>query len=99
MKKHRVDAKVDANQPEIVETLRYLGYSVEVGHDDLLIGKFGITAWYEIKNPETALDKNGRIYADEIKKSQRELLRDFKGHYRIVSSVEEILNDFERLIK
>ena len=99
MRKYRQDAKVDANQPEIVNQLRSIpGVTVETEHDDLIVGYRGITMWYELKNPETACDKNGRIYADEIKKSQRELLSDFTGHYKIVSSFDEIWEDMQNVV-
>jgi hypothetical protein len=92
--------KIDGTQNEIVKQLRLIpGVTVELDHNDILCGYKGITFWYEIKNPETALDKQGRIYADEIKKSQREILRTFTGHYKIVSSFDEIWEDIQNTIK
>jgi len=81
--KHRRAAKVDANQGDIVKELRKIGVSVEVGHDDILCGYNGKTYWYEIKASQTS----------EVKKSQELLLETWKGHYKIVWSLEMILKD------
>lgn len=77
-------ARIDENQPEIVEALRAIeGVTVEVNHDDLLVGYAGNTYWYEIKvGPKS-----------EIKKSQYKLLDEWTGHYKIVWSLQMILND------
>lgn len=84
MSKYRRAAKVDGNQKEIVEGLRKLGYSVELGHDDILVGRGGRTYWYEIKNPK---GKNKK------QPGQEDLERQYKGHYKIVRSIDEILLD------
>jgi len=83
MSKYRMKAKVDANQNEIVDELRALGYSVVPGHDDILVGRSGKTYWFEIKTGPKA----------EIKESQKKLLREYKGHYSIVWSTEMILRE------
>ena len=49
MSKYVRHKKVDANQPDIVKELRKLGYSVELDHDDIIVGHNGRTYWYEIK--------------------------------------------------
>ena len=82
MPRRRKD-KVDANQNDIVDALRKMGFSVEVGHDDILVGKDGKTYWYEIKTGPKS----------EIKECQLKLLNNFKGHYKIVWSLEMILED------
>jgi len=92
MSKYRRAAKIDANQPEIVKELRRLGYSVEVGHDDILVGHNGKTYWYEIKEPG-AVGKNGNIRESEKKDSQKKLEAEYKGHYRIVWNIEQILKE------
>jgi hypothetical protein len=82
--KRRKD-RIDSNQPDIVKELRDKGYSVEVGHDDILVGYQGRTYWYEIKTGARA----------EIKESQLKLLDTFKGHYKIVWTAQMIINDIE----
>ena len=93
MSKHRQAAKVDANQSEIVAALRKAGYSVEVGHDDILVGYQGKTYWYEIKDPEKLFRNDGTFRAGQIKDSQYKLQGEFKGHYKIVWNVDMIFND------
>jgi hypothetical protein len=83
--KFRRAAKVDANQSGIVKDLRSLGFSVELGHDDILVGKHGKTYWYEIKVSEKAA----------VKESQKKLLAEYKGHYKIVWSTQMILDDIK----
>jgi hypothetical protein len=93
MGKRQYAARIDDNQKQIVENLRkILGVSVVVGHNDILVGYNGMTFWYEIKNPR-AFRLDGQIRKKEIKESQRRLLKFWKGHYKIVSTFKEILND------
>ena len=82
MPRRRKD-KVDANQPAIVKELRKLGYSVEVGHDDILVGWKGKTYWFEIKVSEKA----------KIKDCQQDLINEWKGHYKIVWTTEMIIKE------
>lgn len=92
MSKHRRAAKVDANQNEIVATLtKQYGLSVSLNHDDILIGYRGRTYWFEIKDPETAFNKNGTFKKGAIKPSQEKLKAEWKGHYEIVWTVQMIL--------
>ena len=94
MSKWRRAAKIDANQPDIVKALKKIkGVSVEVGHDDILIGYEGRTYWYEIKDPEKLFKKDGSFKEGEIKPSQTRLASEFLGHYKIVWSIEMILED------
>ena len=95
MAKYRRAAKIDRNQPAIVDALRRLGYSVIVGHDDILVGHNGKTFWFEIKEPETVSKKTGRINDSSIKDSQKELLATYKGHYKIVWNVQQIIDDIK----
>ena len=85
MSKYVRHKRIDANQPEIVKTLRAMGISVELDHDDILVGYKGKTYWYEIKTGEKA----------KIKDSQIKLLAEYKGHYKIVWSVDMILEDIK----
>ena len=99
MSKHRRAAKVDSNQSEVVsELLKIPGVTVEVGHDDILVGyrdSEGVrrTNWYEIKNPETVSPKTGKVRESEITDSERTRRDTWKGHYRIVWTVEQILEE------
>jgi hypothetical protein len=86
MSKYRRAAKVDANQSAIVKELRGLGYSVELDHDDILVGCHGKTFWYEIKTGPKAV----------VKDSQKKLLKEYRGHYKIVWSTEMILADIKK---
>jgi hypothetical protein len=89
MSKFRRAARVDSNQGSIVMALRSLdGFTVSTGKDDILVGHKGLTFWYEIKASDKA----------EIKASQTKLLKEWRGHYKIVSSVAEILEDIDRVI-
>jgi hypothetical protein len=102
MSKHRQAASVDSNQASIVRALRKIpGVTVQTGVDDILVGyKRKIfhgrysreNYWYEIKSPDT-LNKSGLSKLSAFKKSQIELLRDWEGHYEIVWTLDEILED------
>ena len=76
----------DSNQTEVVKALRKIpGVSVEVGHDDLLVGYKGVTYWYELKDKKPS--------PSQIKPSQYKIWETFTGHYRIVWSIDMILED------
>jgi hypothetical protein len=97
LSKHRRAAKVDSNQNAIVKALRSVpGISVEVGHDDILVGCKGRTYWYEIKNPECA-NKAGVVFESAKKDTQKELEKSFAGHYKIVTTIEEIIDDIKEV--
>ena len=93
MSKHRYAKKIDANQPEIVKQLRKLGISVELDHDDIICGWEGKTYWFEIKDVHCVSKRTGHIKESAKKDSQKVLEKEFKGHYKIVSSFDEILVD------
>lgn len=101
MYKHRVAAKIDANQPGIVEKLRSIpGVTVEINHDDLLVGCQRFTFWFEIKNPEEACSKKtGKILESAIKPDQKRIRAEFTGHYKIVSSFEQIIDNMNTVFK
>ncbi len=82
MSKFRRAAKVDANQAAIVKALRAIpGVSVATRHDDILVGYNGRTYWYEIKKSAKS----------EVKPGQEILRQTWRGHYAIVSNLEEIV--------
>ena len=95
MSKYKRKAKVDSNQVQIVEDLRKLGFSVQPGHDDILVGRCGKTYWFEIKAPECRSKKTGEILQSAKKKSQITLEAEWKGHYKLVTSLDEILVEIE----
>lgn len=87
-------AKTDNNQTAIVNALLEIpGVTVEVGHDDILVGSNGRTYWYEIKSDLAVSKKTGQILDSQKKKSQKKLEAEFTGHYRIVSRIDEILSE------
>lgn len=95
MPRRRAD-RVDSNQPKIINELRSLGYSVVPGMDDILVGYNGKTYWYEIKTEDCRSSKTGLILDSKIKPSQHEILRTYKGHYKIVTSLQEIIEDINK---
>ena len=99
MGKNRFAAKVDSNQPTIVKALRGIpGVTVELGHDDILVGYRGYTLRFELKSPEL-VGRDGKVRTSAIKDSQNKLLKEFTGHYRIVWDVEQIVDDLNLLRK
>ena len=88
-------ANVDLNQNEICKALEKLGFSVEKGHDDILVGKHGRTWWFEIKSESAVSKKTGKVREKAKKKSQIRLENEWRGHYKIVSSLDEILDDMK----
>jgi len=90
--KYRRAAKIDSNQPEIVDALRDIpGVTVQVSMDDILVGYNGKTHWFEIKEPGTVSPKTGQVRPSEIKSSQKDLMRTWTGHYAIVWNLDQIL--------
>ena len=72
--------------------LRSAGFSVELGHDDILVGYAGKTYWVEIKDPDKTLNKDGSWRAGAIKPSQIKLQNEWKGAYLIATSFEQIVD-------
>jgi hypothetical protein len=93
MSKNRYSARADANQPEIVKQLREMGATVQTGMDDLLVGWKGKTFWFEIKDPEKTLTKKGEWTSTALKPAQIKLCDEWKGHYRVVHSIEQIIKE------
>jgi len=85
----------DNNQPEIVRALRKIpGLSVETGHDDIIIGYKGRNYWYEIKNPaEVKKDGTPVKRKNKTYDKQMNLQANFTGHYAIVTTVDQILEE------
>ncbi len=81
----RRPAKIDANQPAIVEKLRKLGVGVLVlnGVVDLIVGWQGRNFLFEIKNPDSSHPKT--------QPAQRKLRASWPGQYAVVKTVDEAL--------
>lgn len=93
MARHRRAARIDKNQKDIVDQLRQIpGVQVELDHDDILVGYKGHTYWFEIKS-ERAANKQGKVFDCELKDSQKKLRDGWPGHYSIVSSLDQILEE------
>ena len=87
-------AKVDDNQKSIIKALRDIpGVTVMPNHHDILAGYRGKTYWYEIKSNLAVSKKTGKVLDSQKKKSQIKLESEWTGHYRIVSTLDEILVD------
>lgn len=86
--------KVDKNQQGIIGYLRGLpGISVALDHDDILVGYNQLNYWFEVKAPEAVSKRTGKILESAKKPSQQQLERTWTGHYAIVSTVAEILDE------
>ena len=84
MSRARRVKRTDLNQPAIVKALRDIsGVTVQLDVDDILVGYKGRTYWFEIKESPKA----------NIQPSQIDLAENWKGHYKIVWSLDMILAD------
>jgi len=93
MSRARHAKATDANQKDIVKDLRKMGLSVYVDVDDILVGYNNFNFWYEIKSLDSVSKKTGEILESKKRPSQKRLDKEWKGHYKIVSSLDEILED------
>lgn len=82
---------MDANHAEIVAAFRRLGYSVADtsrlgnGFPDLVVAKAGRTVLVEVK------DGDKPPSARKLTTAEREFKATWKGEYRIVESVDDVL--------
>ena len=88
MSNNRRRKKIDSNQNEIIEELLVRGVSVAPDHDDILCGYKGNTYWFEIKASEAASK-----VVNKTTIAQHKLADTWKGHYKIVWSLDMILDD------
>lgn len=85
-------AKVDDNQPDIVEAFRNFGFSVRHTHQlgggfpDIVVGKHGKNYLIEIKDGSKPPSKQ-KLTADE-----EEFKNEWRGQYDVVASVDDVLN-------
>ncbi len=89
-------ARIDDNQREIVQVLRSIpGVTVAVGHDDILVGRHvdgtARTFWFEIKSAAAVSKRSNEVLQSQKQKSQIKLASEWRGHYQIVSTLDEIL--------
>lgn len=86
--------KTDQNQKDIVSYLRKIpGITVDIDHNDILVGYKGKTYWFEIKNP-VEITKKGRTRRNKsggTQERQEKLAATWRGHYQIVWSINQIL--------
>lgn len=84
-------ARIDANQPEIVEALREAGCSVQLLHTvgkgcpDLLVGWQGINCLVEVK------DGSKPPSARKLTPDQVEWHRDWNGQVAVAESVDDAI--------
>jgi hypothetical protein len=97
MGKNRYALNNDKNQNGIVNKLRDVPFlSVRTGVDDIFVGAencgFNLNFWYELKS-DNAIKKDGSLKKNALKDSQIKFRDGWKGHYKIVSSFEQIIED------
>lgn len=86
--------RTDDNQVDIVKALRDIpGVSVDVGHDDILVGYEGNTYWFEIKHPSAVSPRTEKVRPSEKTQTERNRETYWEGHYSIVWSFEQILDE------
>ena len=91
-RKHR--SKVDNNQTEIVDALLKIpGITIALNHDDWLLGYQGKTYWIECKNPDKVSKTTGKLLESAIKNTQKDLLSTWKGHYKIIWTLDQVLEE------
>ena len=88
MSNNRRRKKIDSNQNELIEELLARGVSVAPDHDDILCGHGGKTYWFEIKASEAASKVINKTTI-----AQKKIEDTWKGHYKIVWSLDMILED------
>lgn len=93
----RTNAKIDINQPEIVEALRQVGASVKSVAQlkncfDILVGFRGVTYIMEIKNPERMTKAQRYLPSLALTDGEYKFMNEWRGStYHIVTSKEQAL--------
>lgn len=90
--------KTDTNEKDIVRALRKIpGITVITGVNDIICGYKGFNYLYEIKNPSEIAKATGKPFNRKhntyLKQSNLETT--WTGHYRIVSTLDEILAELK----
>lgn len=81
----------DKIQKKLIADLRKLGWSVEVDHDDILVGTGNRTYWIELKT-SSPYKKCGSLKPDDIRLEQYRILATYKGDYCIAWTLEQVIN-------
>lgn len=91
-------ARVDDNQPSIVDDLRKIpGFtvrslaSVGEGFPDIAVGLLGVTGLYEIKDPAKSPS------ARKLTKDEKKFHTAWTGHARVVETAAEIAVDMRQM--
>lgn len=95
----RHDAKTDSNQSQIVAELKQMGFSVETGHDDLLVGRYGITGWFEIKSPDNISQKTKKLRPSCFTQKEKERFLTWRGQITAVWKTEQIVDWFDEMLR
>ena len=83
--------RIDANQNEVVRTLRDLGCHVAItsmvgkGFPDIVVSHLGVTVLVEIK------DGNKPPSARKLTADEKKFQKEYQGWYRIVESVDDCI--------
>jgi len=81
-------SKSDANQQEIIDSLRYLGWSVHATHrlgsgfPDIVVGVRGENWLFEIKNPE---------YDCKLTDDEQEFFDTWQGQVHVITTAREAI--------
>lgn len=85
MRQPKYAKRRDENEPEIIAALKAVGCDVLQANDvDLIVGLAGRTYLVEVKHPKRASESR-------IKPIQKALRANWRGHYVIVTTVEQAL--------
>lgn len=91
MSLNRYAKRRDANEREIIEALEAIGCTVAASDVvDLLVGRQGATYLLEVK------DGNKTPSRRKLTQSQKKLQAGWKGHYAVVTSVDEAIKAVTR---
>jgi len=84
--------RIDNNQQSIVKALRQIpGVTVQVDMSDILVGYRGHNYWFEIKSSKLKTEER------YLKDSQKKLLKSWRGHYQVVHTLDEIINEINKV--
>jgi hypothetical protein len=91
MSRVRTASKIDANQPDIVDLFRRLGWSVLLIHQiknacDIMVARDGITIAVEIK------DGTKPPSARKLTEGERTFKEGWNGHWALVESTDDVIN-------
>jgi hypothetical protein len=87
-------SRVDNNQLEIIKALRKIpNLIVQLGHDDFLVGYKGKTYWFECKSLSAISKRTGKPLKSSITPSQKLLLANWTGHYKVVWTLDMVLKE------